>query len=159
MVEDFNRVLEVLPENQENIKEEHIQQKRMEKYTHDLIACARGELLIDDLKIPESSTPWTPEQIDAEIERIKINPTRLDNIKDFKNFLGREADNIQQNAKEFSGFAIQQAWNYTASGPVGEAATAINAENSYPILLRSGPTRPPWNPKPQVLQTLMGHTD
>ena len=46
-------------------------QARLDKYTRDLIACAEGVISRFDLKVPESVTPWTKVQIDAEIERIK----------------------------------------------------------------------------------------
>ena len=41
LVRDFNDVFELIPDNAENIKQEKARQTRMEKYTRDLIACAR----------------------------------------------------------------------------------------------------------------------
>jgi hypothetical protein len=41
---------------------EKVRQARMDKYTQDLIACAKGEITADKLEIPESITPWTKEQ-------------------------------------------------------------------------------------------------
>jgi len=73
LVRDFNNVLEVIPDNAENIRKEKARHERMDKYTRDLIAYAKGE--IAKLEIPESITPWTQEKIDAECERIRNNPT------------------------------------------------------------------------------------
>ena len=65
LVKDFNDVLEVIPDNAENIRQEKARQARMDKYTRDLIACAKGEITGFELEIPESITPWTKEKIDA----------------------------------------------------------------------------------------------
>ena len=42
LVKDFNDVLEVIPDNIENIGQEKARQARMDKYTRDLIAYAKG---------------------------------------------------------------------------------------------------------------------
>lgn len=120
LVDDFNAVLLIIPHNAENIRNEKEHRARMDKYTRDLILYAKGE--IDELDIPESIEPWSEDKIDTEIERIKTNPNRADRLKDFYNFLGQEADNLQKHAKEFPHFATQQAWNYAYIGSVGDAA-------------------------------------
>ncbi len=140
LVQDFSDVLKAIPENAENTREEKARQARMDKYTHDLIAYAKGE--IAELKIPESITPWPQEKIDAECERLKNNPTRADRLKDFLIFLGRESGNLEKYAFEFSHFATQQAWNYDAEGPVGKAAEKAPSEVSKSLLRRIFPTRP-----------------
>ena len=81
LVNDFNAVLQVIPDNAENIYEENKRQARMDKYTRDLIAYAKGE--ITNLEIPETIPLWSKKRIDEEFERIKNNPTRLDRLKDF----------------------------------------------------------------------------
>jgi len=157
LIRDFNDVLEVIPDNAENISKEKARQERMNKYTNDLIAYAKGEIF--KLEIPESITPWPQGKIDTEINRMKTNPTRADRLKDFLNFLGKEAGNLQNYAFEFSHFATQQAWNYSAEGPVGKAVEKAPSEVSKSLLRRIPPTRPYWNPLPQVLRILRVHTD
>jgi WD40 repeat protein len=152
LVNDFNTALEVIPDNAENIREEKERQARMDKYTQDLIACAKGEITIEELDIPESITPWTEEQIDAEIERIKTNPTRADILKDFLNFLGVESYNLQENASNFHNFTIQQAWNNYDSGPVGYAASIKPKEGLGKIMLCIPESRPHWTPNPTFLK-------
>jgi hypothetical protein len=49
----------------------------MDKYTQDLIACAKGEITIDELEIPESITLGTRERTVAEIESIRIFKKRF----------------------------------------------------------------------------------
>ncbi|RLD81546.1 MAG: hypothetical protein DRJ15_04120 [Bacteroidetes bacterium] len=158
LVEDINNALDVIPDNAEYIRIEKVRQERMQKYTQDLIACAEGKISRFDLEVPESISLRTKEQINTEIERIKTNPKRSDRLKDFKNFLGQEADNLQSFADEFPHFSSQQAWNYSNSGPVGKAANVCIPENHHSLLLHSPHTRPSWNPLPQVLKTLKGHT-
>ncbi len=150
LVRDFNDVLEVIPDNADNIRKEMGGKERMDKYNLDLISYAKGE--IEKLEIPESITPWPQEKIDAECERIKNDPTRADRLKDFYNFLGHEAGNLQNYSHEFPHFVTQQAWNYAAEGPVGKAAERVTSEVSKSFLCRIRPTRPLWNPLPQALQ-------
>jgi len=157
LVRDFHEVLEVIPDNAENIRQEKERQARMDKYTRDLIACAKGEITVDELEIPESITPWTQEQIDTEIERIKTNPTRADKLKDFFNLLGVEADNLENHAFRFTNLAFQQAWNHADSGSVGFAAE--KKSKSFNCLVCSKPTRPIWNPHPQILKFLKTNTN
>lgn len=156
LVNEINNALEVIPDNAEEIAKEKARQARMDKYTQDLIACAEGKISRFDLEVPESITPWTEEQINAEIERIKTNANRADKLKDFRNFMGQEADNLHYNSYKFVHFATQQAWNYANKGPVGNAAEYIQKEH-HNLLLQHQSNRQQWNPLPQVLQILRGH--
>jgi hypothetical protein len=87
LVEDFNLALQNISDNAENIRIESERHARMGKYTSDLIAYAKEEITRFEFAVPESITPWTQEKMDTEIEQIKINPTRLDKLKDFIKFL------------------------------------------------------------------------
>jgi WD40 repeat protein len=156
LVKDFNAVLQVIPDNSENIREENERKARMDKYTRNLISYAKGE--ITELEIPETVPVWSKEHCDAELERMKTNSSRLDCLKDFKNFLGQEANNLQIYASEFVHFTWQQAWNHASEGPVGKAAGELTPAAGKSLLRQSKPTRPPWNPSPQVLKILKGHT-
>lgn len=156
LVDDLNAVLQIIPDNADNIVEESKRQARLDKYRRDSISYARGELLV--LEVPECEPLWNQEKICTEVERIRTNLTRLDRLKDFHNFLGHEAGNLQKYAWEFPHFAVQQAWNYADGGPVG-----IAAENRIPavcdsLLLYNKTSRPPWNPIPQSINTLKGHS-
>jgi len=158
LVEDFNNVLEVIPDNSKNIREEKVRQSRMEKYTRDLIACAKSEITIGELQIPESITPWSQDKIDKEIDRIKNNPTWSDRLKDYINFLGQEAFNLQNYSREFPHFTIQQAWNYANDGLVANDAEHTDPEVLMKLLSLNQSSRPYWNPFPQVLKILKGHS-
>ena len=156
LVKDFNDVSQEIPDNAENIREENKHEAWMDKYTLDLIAYAKGE--IKELEVPATLPLWSEEKLNTEVERMKTNPSRLDRLNDFKNFLGKEADNLQNYAFEFPYFATQQAWNYSDSGSVGLAAENSAPEIFKSLLLRNISTRPSLNPLPQVTKTLRGHT-
>jgi len=155
LVQDFNRVLEFIPENKKSFKEEMEQEKIMDKYTKDLILYAKGK--ISNFEIPESMTPWSTEKTNAEVNRIINNTSRLDKLKAFFQFLRHETTNLQYNANEFNLFTYQQAWNYAGDGPVGNSANKLQNLTCKSILLRISSTRPAWNPLPQIKQTLIGH--
>lgn len=152
LVNDFNAALAVIPDNEKNIQEEKTRQARLDKYTKDLIRCACGETTAQELEIPKSITPWTEEQIYAEIERIRTNPTRADILKDFLNFLGIESYNLRENASNFPNFTIQQAWNNYDNGPVGYAASLKPKEVLVKMMLCIPESRQHWTPSPLFLK-------
>ncbi|MCX6249896.1 MAG: hypothetical protein NTX61_04005 [Bacteroidetes bacterium] len=155
LVEDFNEVLNVIPDNQENKKKENERQARIDKYVKDLVSCAKGKISV--LDIPESIPPWSDDTLNAEIERLRTSLTRLDVLKSFNKFLGKEAGNLQKYAHELQGLAIQQAWNNYDCGPVGDAATNAPDKILKNLVLRSTPSRPPWQPIPRIIYRLKGH--
>ena len=154
LVLDVNAVLEVLPDDSKNNRKEKERQALLDKYAKDLILYAKGELTI--LKVPESITPWSQEKIDTEIERVKTNPTRLDILKDFANFLGQESSNLQEYAYEFPHFSTQLAWNYAREGSVCLIVNKSEKNKLQNLLLQSDSTRPEWNPFPLKLKMLRG---
>lgn len=158
LVIDFNDVLEVIPDNAENIRQEKERQARLEKYTRDLIACANGKISRYELEVPKSVTLWQQKNIDTENIRIKENPNRLEKLKAFIVFLSVETVNLQNYSIDLPYFTIQQAWNFVEDGPVGRKATEkLNAEKRNRLLLRFGQTRPAFNPHPQVVRIFKGH--
>ena len=156
IVKDINTALLEIPDNDIENRKELLRQTRLKEYAKHLISYARGE--ISELNSPECTPIWSEEKFKTEIERVKTNPTRLDRIKDFKNFLGQEAANLQKYASEFCHFATQQAWNYSIGGPVGKAAEQGSPETYKSLLMCRNSTRPAFNPLPKVLQTLKRHT-
>jgi WD40 repeat protein len=159
LVNDFNTALEVIPDNAENIRKEKERQARMDRYTRDLIACAKGEITRFELEIPESIIPWTKEQTEAEIERIKSNPNRNDKLRDFIHFLGQEASNLQNYVSEFAYFTYQQSWNFSNEGFVPEAAKNAIKVLKELLFLRMQPNRPEWNPLSPIKKKLFGHIE
>ncbi len=152
LVNDYINVLEVIPDNKETIREERAMQVRMDKYTQDLIAYAKGE--IKELEIPESITPWSDARIEEEIERIRNNPNNADKLKDFSYFIGGKTVIFQKYASEFPNHVYDQAWHYANDGPVGKSADNISPEIKKTLLLCDQNSRPIWNPLPQALKVI-----
>lgn len=146
LVNEINNALIVIPDNAKEIAKEKARQAHMDKYTLDLIAFANGELTIDELEIPESITPWTEDQINSEIERIKTNLNRADKLKDFRNFILREYRNIEDYYSHIKNFITQQAWNYSNAGPVFIASENRSSDIYKNLLLLYPKTLPAWNP-------------
>jgi len=157
LVGDYNRALDALPEAQPEKEGKLKHEARVKKYTEDLIAYAKGE--IDHLDIIPSVEPWSEEKIRRDTERIIKNPTCLDRIQAFSQFVSSESHALVKFAAHH-GFVVQQAYNSASSGPVVSAAEAIiNAGVSEVLLLRLPAQRPDYNPRPALLTTLEGHTE
>jgi len=156
LVGDYGRALDALPEAQPEKEERLKHEARLKKYTEDLIAYAKGE--IKHLDIIPSVEPWSEEKIRQDTERIINNPTRLDRIRAFSQFVNSESHALVKFAAH-PGFVVQQAYNSASSGPVATAAAAsVNAGVNNILLLRLPTHRPDYNPHPALLRTLEGHT-
>jgi WD40 repeat protein len=151
LVQDLNDVLEVIPDNAGNIRQEKARQARMEKYTRDLIACANGKINRNELEIPESIVPWDLGRIYKELE-IKINySSRLDKLNSLLNFLGVEVEMLHKNAFEFPDYTIQQAWNYARSGYIHHESMDLLAKRKNRLLLLDNKCLPNWDPFPELI--------
>ena len=153
IIEDFNTIMAVIPDNPENISNSDKTQSglpRPKKYfMFDLLNEKTPQY-----DFPENRTPWDEVYVAAEIERIRSNPTRWEKLQDFKGFIEKEARNLQKFAQKIPHFATQQAWNYSNSGPVGIAAENGDPDIYKSLLLCSRSTRPTPDLIPQVLKNL-----
>jgi len=157
LINNFNEVLEVIPDNAETIRKEKDRLERIEIYMRDLILYSKGE--IRKLNVPKSVSLWREEQINSEIERIETNPTRADMLKVFKNFLGQQVNFLDNFAYMFPGLVIQQAWNNYNTGPVGKEANRTDPIVLSKLILRIPSTRPGGDYLPLALKTLAGHNE
>jgi hypothetical protein len=157
LIQDYNTGLDTLPEAQEEKQKELEHEKRVKKYTADLIAYARGE--IKTLDIIPSVEPWSEEKIKQDTERIINHPTRLDRIRAFSQFVNTKSHALLKYASH-PGFVIQQAYNSARNSPVASAAeNAVKSEVNHVLLLRHSSQRSEYNPHPALLRTFEGHTD
>jgi WD40 repeat protein len=157
LIADYNAALNALPEAQEERQEELEHEERIKKYTEDLIAYAKGE--IEHLDIIPSVEPWSEERIREDTERIINNPTRLDRIRAFSQFVNAESHGLVKFGA-MPGFCLQQAYNSASSGPVASAAeTVINTGVDNLLLLQHPNQRLEYNPHPVLLKTLEQSTD
>ena len=143
LIADYAATLDALPEAQEENRITRKREARVQKYIQDLIAYSKGE--IDTLEVIPSVEPWSEERIKVDIERIKTNPTRLDRIRAFAQFVNAESHILEQSAS-FPGCCLQQAYNSANSGPVACAAESLIHERQDTFLVRSPANRPEYNP-------------
>lgn len=157
LVADYDAALDALPEAQEEKQKELKHEERVRKYTEDLIAYAQGE--ISSLKIIPCIEPWNEERIREDTQRIINNPTLLDRIRAFSQFVNSESHALVKFASHM-GFILQQAYNSARSGPVASAAESIvNYRVDDILILQHQSQRPDYNPHPVLLKTLEGHTE
>lgn len=156
LIKDFNYALELIPDNAENIKKEKEWQQRMDKYIQDLISCAKGNIKIENLEIPETIIPYLKENSENEIEHNKIKFTRAELLTEFLYFLFYESNHLQSYSSEFPYFSHQQAWNYASEGHVGKAANESLPMVSSFLILRTTFNRPLKNPWEKNLKIVAG---
>jgi WD40 repeat protein len=156
LIEDYKLALDMHPDAQEEKQKRLEHEERVEKYVKDLIAYSKGE--IDNLDIIPSVKPWTDEEIIEDSERIINNPTSLDRIKAFSQFVNSQSRALTEFG-HMSGFCLQEAYNFANSGPLSENARKIkNKETHKPLILKDEKWLPEYNPHPALIKTLEGHT-
>jgi len=157
LFEDYNKTLNVLPAAQEEKIEKIKHEKRLKKYSEDLIAYSNGE--IHAIRIPPSIKPWSKERIRKDNERITNNPTRLDILKSYSQFVNAEGHALIEFGS-LPSFCIQQAFNSANAGPVADsAAKIISEENRNSIILKNKKWLSQYNPHSAKIKTLLGHGD
>ena len=156
LIADYNLALGALPEAQEERQREREHEARVKKYTEDLIAYARGE--IKHLDIIPSVEPWSDERIREDTEGIINNPTRLDRIRAFSQFVNSESHALVKFGA-MPGFVLQQAYNSAGSGPVAEASNDIIIRGGVAemMLLRHQAYRSDYGLNFALQKTMMGH--
>jgi len=177
LIDDYNTILKVLPEAQEEVRKEEKHQARIKKYTDDMIAYAskwneaRKKHREDPVKYPmpkdediplpeiiQSVKPWSDEKRKKETERIINNPTRLDKVRAYSQFVISESSSFALYGAH-PGFVIQQAYNYAGYPSILETAEEEVNKATKNILLLQKIRRRVYDPFPSLLNTLEGHTD
>ncbi|MCD4786010.1 MAG: DUF4062 domain-containing protein [Candidatus Eremiobacteraeota bacterium] len=112
-------------------------------------------------EIPQSARPWTKEEIRKDTERIKNNPTRIDRVRAFSQFVNSESHILlKPEYITFQSFCVQRAYNFADSGPVANSAEKIiESEENDILFLRHDKNRHPYNPHPALLRVMEGHKD
>jgi hypothetical protein len=161
-----------LPEAQADLQEQRTLQVGVQRWTAEIIAYTkawtarrepmeRGETASEPAPTLPTPPPlcrvWTPEEIDAECQRIIKKPTRLDRLRAFATFLESQCYPLL-NFGVRPGFVLQHAFNAEPGGVVHDAAAPLLANLTEPHLLRRWPPESRHNPKPALLRTLAGHS-
>jgi WD40 repeat protein len=171
--EDYKVLKQSLPEAQAELAEERRWEADNKHWTHEIVAysaacCDRrrrkdgGETVAEPMPFPSvlRSVPIKPTgELRIDAENRKSNPTRIDRLIAFSQFINVECHNLAMYADQ-PGFCLQQAYNRVGDGPVGVAATSIVKSPGFrrPALLRRSTYRPRYTSHPALLRTLLGHT-
>jgi WD40 repeat protein len=170
--EDYRQTIEMLPEAQDELKEEAQRQSETSRWTKEIVDYARqwsarrdrlahAETVEErEPELPKpvlSVEPWSEERIDQEAERIRVNPTPLDRLRALQGFVQQDTYPLQEFGTR-AGFVVQHAFNHAPAGPVHDAAPQPLPSVEAPLLLRRWFSRDQYNPKLALLRTLEGHS-
>jgi WD40 repeat protein len=171
LIDDYNFVLDHIPENLYRIKLEKQQTEKIDYWTSRNIEYSRicselgtGSFMSKIVNKPEPKLPdpplscsiWTQEEIDNENKRISENPTRLDKLSAFLDFISKEFQSLNE-LNEYSDFTIQHAYNYAPEGFVHNSAGVLLPNIKNPILLSDWHEKECLNSNPSLIKTIEGH--
>ena len=155
LVKDYSLALDALPEAFDGKQNEKVRLAQAVQYTQSLISFAKG-----DSRLPKpipTIKPWDDKQIEKYIQKITRDPTRLNRIMAFAQFVTAESYSLAK-FSHLPGFCFQQAYNSASTGLVAESAQKIIEGETHSILLLNAPNqRPTYHPHPALLRTLEGH--
>ena len=171
--QDYRDILAVLPEAQEQFREERGRQAGLHRWTKEIThyarqwserrdRLARGEA-ITELALPFPEPPglcrmWTEEEIEAERRRVTEDPTRLDRMQAFASFVMQECYALIEFGMRPK-FVEQHAFNYAPRGTVHDSAVRGLSTLGAPVLTRHWKSTDRYNPMPALLSRMEGHTD
>ncbi len=173
LVRDFNDVLVKIPENAEKIKQEKVNNDRLELWIRELTKYSLewnkrrdGTTWWKRPKVREPLLPIPPETFKmCPSENIKsghnINHMTLsgiDKLYAFSSFVRAECYHLY-NFGNHPGFVLQHTMNCMPYGPVQKTAKEYLSDFDGPFLLRCWPKNEIWNQKSPLISTLIGHND
>ena len=169
---DYRAMLDVLPENQENILKAYNRASDLQSWIEGMIVYAQywndrrdsldysEQFLESEPQMPQlrpSSLILTDEEIISEWRRLIERPSRLDKLKAFADFVQRECYPLH-NFSHIEKFVLQHALNASPVGPVHAAAEdLLPKDNDEPFLIRHWPVDATINQEPKLLRELYGH--
>jgi len=153
--DDYLLALTYLPEAKTQNEKDALRQTKTVNYTNNLIKYANGKK--HELDVIASVIPWTEEQTDEENKRIFNNPSSLDKIRAFSQFIQIKTLELLYN-KKYPGLCIQLAYNNAMNGPVGLAASKVlKSFQKFSLLLLHESSRFNYIPYPVIKKKLSGH--
>ena len=157
LIADFNSAMNALPEAKIENTRALEQSEHIKKYTNDLITYAKGKS--KEIRIPESVKPWSSERIRNEIDATINNPSPLNRIIAFSQFVKSESHGLI-NFGFLPGFCLQQAYNYTSSGPVHTVVENVirDSTSANIFLFKKEIHRLPFTPYPEQVKMFTGHS-
>jgi len=156
LIRNFEDTICLMPECQHLVENQKKHAEQRQQYTRDIVAYARGEAAFPEAV--HSSQPLTEEAIVAENQRVMTSPTRQDRILAFYRFLFAQRHDLARFAS-IPGFCIQQAYNFTKTGPLADAVKGVMEEGIDHIILEQIVSHSlEKSLQPALLRTLAGHS-
>ncbi|MBI3610877.1 MAG: DUF4062 domain-containing protein [Nitrospirae bacterium] len=150
LIADYSAALDSLPEANEEEQKEREHGERVQKYIQDLISYAKGE--VQTLEIIRSVEPLNEEATREKTARSIDNPTSLDRIRAFSQFVHAESHGLLKFGS-MPGYCLQQAYNSSDNGPIAKATeTVMDPGAVHNAVLRIN--RPRYTPSPALIKTL-----
>lgn len=156
LVRDYEDAIWALPDCRPIIENQKRQTQRCQDYTEAIMAFARGAAAFPEAVY--ATQPLSDAAIAAENNRMMTSPTRQDKILSFYRFIFSQRHNLAR-FSSIPGFCLQQAYNYTKSGPVAKASQNILTQGvDYIILEQIVSHSLERSLQPALLRTLAGHS-
>jgi predicted Zn finger-like uncharacterized protein len=156
LVRDFEEAIWALPDCRPLIENQKKRTKQCQEYTKAIMAFARGEAAFPEAVY--ATQPLSDAAIAAENKRMATSPTRQDRILSFYRFIFSQRHDLAR-FSSIPGFCLQQAYNYSKSGPVAKASQNMMKQGvEYFILEQIVSHSLEQSLKPALLRTLAGHS-
>lgn len=168
---DYAFVLQKLPDAQEDNRREKSLHESVDRWTYEIVKyagkwssrreqLAEGKSVLRDEpicpKAPEVVPRWSHERIATELKLACENPTRLQRIRAFSQFVATSAYALSKFADR-QGFVVQQALNSFSEGPVHKAASILLPHVKSPLLLRIWGSKDRYTRMPECVRVLTAH--
>jgi WD40 repeat protein len=156
LIKDYHAAFTVLPEVRDINLEEREYLSSMTEYTNKMVLNPEG--IQNGIIKMESLTPWTEQQIDNEIERIRTTPANRDILSIYRQFLDSQSHLLYRYGN-IEGYLLQQAYNYAGSGPFADRLDKYLEKNNRINLLYIPEQREEFNPFNPCIRILQEHTE
>jgi WD40 repeat protein len=156
LIKDYHAAFTVLPEVRDIKREEREYLNSMTEYTHKMVL--NPESILNKTIKMESLTPWTEQQIDNEIERIKTTPANKDILRIYRQFLDSQSHLLYRYGN-IEGYLLQQAYNYAGSGPFADRVDEYLKKDNRIKLLFVPEQREEFNPFNPCIRILQEHSE
>lgn len=170
LISDYYKTWNDIPDNQSKIAEIRGNTEKINRWTNDLIDYSRRRnqhwalsvnvplVNPDETQIPNpppASHIWSQEEIEVECQRIIENPTRLDKLSLFKEFVASQYYPLIKHSW-LKGFVRQHACNIQPSGQIHDLAMTALSDDKCIHSLRTWPSEASFNPMPAIFRAIVG---
>ena len=134
LIADYEMVLKGMTAGKTEDNERVARDEAMAEYISDLLAFTQGKL--NRVNVIPSIQPLGPRRVRLEIEEICSQPTSVQKISAFQQFVTSAGDLLARHSW-IPGFCYQEAYNFAGTGPVARAIdTGAKQKREEVVFLR-----------------------